>query len=113
MPCALPVEGEDVFWKSGSSAFSRTGLDPAMRRKGVERVVIVGAVAAYCVASSARAGSDLGFEMVLPNDALLAFDLPAHDGGRIDAETVLRVTLATLATDFVRLVSADQVAGLV
>lgn len=113
MPCALPIEGEEVLWKSGSSGFSRTGLDPAMRRKGVRRVVIVGAVAACCVASTARAGSDLGFDIVLPSDALLAFDLPSHDGGRIDADTTLRVTLATLASDFVRLVSADQVAGLI
>lgn len=51
--------------------------------------------------------------MILPGDALIGFDLPAHDGGRIDAETVLRVTLSLLGADFARLVTADQVAGLV
>lgn len=113
MPCAAPVAGEQVFWKSGSSGFSRTGLDPALRRNGIKRVMLVGAVAAYCVASTARAGFDLGFEIVLPSDALLGFDLPAHDGGRIDAQTVLRVTLATLASDFAQLVTTDQVAGMI
>ena len=113
MPCALPVEGEEVFWKSASSGFSRTGLDPAMRRKGVKKIVMVGAVAAYCVASTARAGSDLGFDIIVPGDALLGFDLAAPNGGRIDAETVLNVTLATLGTDFARVVATDQVAALV
>lgn len=113
MPCAVPADGEEVFWKSGSSGFSRTGLDPAMRRRGVKRVVMIGAVAAYCIASTVRAGSDLGLDIVLPADALLGFDLPAHDGGRIDAETALRVTLATLGSDFARVVTSDQVAGLI
>ena len=44
--------------------------------------------------------------------ALLGFDLPAHDGGRIDPETALRVTLATLGSDFARVVTTSQVAGL-
>lgn len=113
MPCALPADGEDVFWKSGSSGFARTGLDPALRRRGVTQVVMVGAVAAYCIASTARAGSDLGFDIVVPGDALLGFDLAAHDGGRIDADTALRVTLATLGSDFARVVTTDQVAALV
>lgn len=113
MPCATPVADEGVFWKSGSSGFARTGLDPAMRRKGINRIVMIGAVAAYCITSTARAGYDLGFEMILPGEALLGFDVPAHDGGRIDADTVLRVTLATLGSDFAKVVRVDQVAGLI
>lgn len=113
MPCALPIDGEEVFWKSGSSGFARTGLDPALRRKGIDRIVMIGAVAAYCVASTARAGFDLGFDIVLPGDALLGFDIPTEDGGRIDADTTLRVTLATLGSDFAKVVRADQVAEMV
>ena len=113
MPCAEPVAGEVVFWKSGSSAFAGTGLDAHLRRQGIDRLVLVGAVAAFCVTSTCRSASDLGFEVILPGDALIGFDLPAHDGGRIDAETVLRVTLSLLGADFARLVTADQVAGLV
>ena len=112
MPCAVPLDGEPVFWKTGSSGFSGTGLDAALRRAGVTRIVLVGAVAAYCITSTTRAGSDLGFDIVLPGDALLGFDLPGHDGGRIDPETALRVTLATLGSDFALVVATDQVAGL-
>lgn len=112
MPCAVPIDGEQVFWKTGSSGFSGTGLDAALRRAGITRIVLIGAVAAYCITSTTRAGSDLGFDIVLPGDALLGFDLPAHGGGRIDPETALQVTLATLGSDFARVVTTDQVAGL-
>ena len=112
MPCALPLDDETVLWKSGSSAFAGTGLDAHLRRRGIDRLVIAGAVAAFCVTSTTRWASDLGFSVILPGDALIGFDIPAHDGGRIDAGTVLRVTLSLLGPDFARVVTADQVAGL-
>jgi nicotinamidase-related amidase len=113
MPCAAPVAGEAVLYKHRSSAFAGTGLDAHLRGLGVGRIVVIGAVAAFCVTSTVRAGSDLGFSVILPGDALLGFDLPAHDGGRIDAAVVHRVTLALLGADFAQLVTADQVAGLI
>ena len=114
MPCALPVSPEVVLWKSTSSAFATaTGLEALLRREGISRLVIVGAVAAFCVTSTTRQAADLGFEVILPGDALIGFDIPAHDGGRIDADTVLRVTLSLLGADFARLVTTDQVAGMV
>jgi nicotinamidase-related amidase len=112
MPCAVPVAGEAVFWKSTSSAFAGTGLDAHLRRQGIGRLVLVGAVAAFCVTSTCRSASDLGFQVILPGDALIGFDIPGHDGGRIDADTVLRVTLSLLGADFAQLVTAGQVAAL-
>ncbi len=112
MPCAAPEAAEVVFWKSRSSAFAGTGLDAHLRQNGIDRLVIIGAVAAFCVTSTTRAASDLGFTVILPGDALLAFDIGAHDGGRIDPDTVLRVTLSLLGADFAQLVTADQVASL-
>lgn len=113
MPCAVPAADEVVFWKSGSSGFAGTGLDAHLRRQGIDRLVLVGAVAAFCVTSTCRAASDLGFQVILPGDALIGFDIPAHDGGRIDADTVLRVTLSLLGADFARLVTASQVADVI
>lgn len=113
LPCAVPAPGDAVFHKTGSSAFAGTGLDAHLRKAGVDRLVLVGAVAAFCVTSTCRQASDLGFQVILPGDALIGFDIPAHDGGRIDAATVLRVTLSLLGADFAQLVQADQVAGLI
>ncbi|MCX8507964.1 MAG: cysteine hydrolase family protein [Rhodobacteraceae bacterium] len=112
MGCARPAPNEKVFHKSTSSALSGTGLDAWLRHEGIGRIVLVGAVAAFCVTSTTRMASDLGFQVILPGDALVGFDIPAHDGGRIDAATVLRVTLSLLGADFAQLVTADQVANL-
>lgn len=112
MPCAAEVEGEKVFWKTGSSGFAGTGLDAWLRKQGIDRLVIAGAVAAFCVTSTTRAAKDLGFDVTLVSDALIGFDIPAHDGGRIDADTVLRVTLSLLGADFGQLATTDQVASL-
>lgn len=114
MDCARPQAGEAIFIKSGSSAFAGTGLDAWLRRQGIGCFVLVGAVAGFCVTSTTRAASDLGFEVILPGDALIGFDLPAHDGaGRIGAATVLRVTLALLGADFATVVAAKEVAALI
>ncbi len=113
MPCAVPSASETVLWKSGSSGFAGTGLDAHLRRHGIDRLVIVGAVAAFCVTSTTRAAADLGFSVILPGDALIGFDIAAHDGGRIDGATVLRVTLSLLGSDFAQVVTTDQVAGLI
>lgn len=112
MPCARPLQDEVVLWKQGSSAFHDTGLEAHLRTRGIDRLVLIGAVAAFCVTSTTRWASDLGFKVILPGDALIGFDIPANDGGRIDADTVLRVTLSLLGADFAQLVRAGQVAEL-
>jgi nicotinamidase-related amidase len=111
MPCAAPLPEETVLWKHASSAFSGTGLDDHLRGLGVTELVVAGAVAAFCVTSTVRMASDLGYAVLLPKDALLGFDLPAHDGGRIDAATVHRVTLTILGADFARLTTVADLAA--
>jgi nicotinamidase-related amidase len=108
-----PRPGETVIVKSTSSAFAGTGLDRHLRQAGIDRLVIIGAVAAYCVTSTSRAASDLGYRVIVPSDAVLSFDMAAHDGGRIGAPEVLRVTLSLLFEDFARVVPAAEVAALV
>lgn len=111
MPCAVPRDGEAVFWKHGSSAFHGTGLDAHLRAQGIAELVVAGAVAAFCVTSTVRQASDLGYRVLLPQDALLGFDLPAHDGGKIDAGTVFRVTLSLLGADFATLTTVGDLAA--
>ncbi|MDZ4086303.1 MAG: cysteine hydrolase family protein [Tabrizicola sp.] len=111
MPCAVPQDTEMVFWKQGSSAFHGTGLDQHLRVQGITELVVSGAVAAFCVTSTVRQASDLGYRVLLPQDALLGFDLPAHDGGQIDAGTIFRVTLSLLGADFATLTTVEALAA--
>lgn len=106
LPCDLAAPAEAVFIKSTSSAFASTDLGGHLAREGITRLVVTGAVAGFCVASTVRAASDLGYEVVLPRDALLGFGLP-FEGARLPAATILAVTLATLGADFARLTTTE------
>jgi nicotinamidase-related amidase len=110
MPCAAPVPGETVLVKSRSSAFSGTWLDAHLGENGIDRLVLVGAVAGFCITSTTRAASDLGHAVILPGNALIGFDVPRGDGSRIPAAQVLDVTLALLGSDFARVVRSEDVA---
>jgi nicotinamidase-related amidase len=112
MPCAAPLAHETVLVKSRSSAFTGTGLDAHLKQHGITRLVVAGAVAAFCVTSTVRWASDLGYQVLLPGDALIGFDLPRADGSRIPADAVLDVTLTLLGADFATVVASAGVPAL-
>jgi nicotinamidase/pyrazinamidase len=93
------VEGED-----GYSAFSvrqpttgeshGTGLDDLLRRRNVERVVVVGLATDYCVKETVLDAVRAGFEATVLTDGVRAVDLQEGDGERALAE--VRAAGATL-----------------
>lgn len=93
MACAMDAAGEAVFVKNTSSAFASTSLEAHLRSSGITRLAVCGAVTGYCVTSTVRAASDLGFEVAVIEDAILGFDL--HDHG-LSAQIVTQVSLALL-----------------
>lgn len=109
MPCAQPLEGEPVFWKTGSSGFVGTGLAEELQARGIQNLVIIGGVAAFCVNSTARSAANLGFAVEVVEDALIAFAMPARNGGDLDAEVVLEVTLSGLAAGFGKVLPTQEV----
>lgn len=101
LPEAAELPGEAVFFKSGSSAFVGTGLEAHLRAAGIERLVVAGAVAGFCVASAVRSASDLGFRVTLARDGVLGFGLPAFGGSpALSARTIFDVTMGLLGADF-------------
>ena len=105
MPCDKAAPGEAVFEKTGSSAFAGTGLEAHLRRHGITSLMVTGAVAGFCVNSTIRAASDLGFRVTIIRDGVLGFDLPdAH----LSARQIFDVTMALLEADFAAAIdSAD------
>lgn len=108
MPCAQAQDGESVFLKHTSSGFAGTGLEDYLRQKDITNVVVVGAVAEFCVHSTVRAGADLGFGMTVVSDAVIGFDMPADN---LSARMVFDVTMALLKSDFAMVVETAQVLG--
>lgn len=110
MDCAEAREGEAVFVKAGSSGFAGTELEAHLRAEGIGRLVVVGAVAGFCVNTTVRGGSDLGFAVTVVRDAVIGFDLP--EAG-LSARVIFDVTMAHLAADFAVVADAAAVmAGL-
>lgn len=104
MPCAEAAPGEAVFVKSTSSAFPSTRLEAHLRAEGIDEIVVAGAVAGFCVASTVRDAADRGFRMAVAGDAVLSFALPG-----LPAQTVLEVTLGLLGADFARIVMTREI----
>lgn len=106
MDCAEAVGDEAVFVKAGSSGFAGTGLEVHLRARGIGALVVVGAVAGFCVNTTVRVGSDLGFAMTVVRDAVIGFDLP--EAG-LPAQVIFDVTMAHLAADFAVMADAGEV----
>ena len=68
-----PQRGELVIHKSTRSAFSGTSLDHRMRMAGIDTVVVVGTATDVCVGSTARSAWDLGYKVILIDDATATF----------------------------------------
>lgn len=99
------LSNEPVFIKSTSSAFSSSDLLSHLQKNDISSLVVIGAVAGFCVSSTVRMGADLGFDMTVVKDAVVSFEL---ENQQIDAKAILDVTLALLASDFARVIATSE-----
>ena len=68
-----------VLDKTVYSAFSNPRLAGALRRKGIETLIVTGGETDVCVLATVMAAVDLGFRVVLPGDALCSARDATHD----------------------------------
>lgn len=95
-----PQAGEPLVTKSVNAAFIGTDLDLRLRRLGTDTVVLFGISTDMCVSTSVRVGSNLGYRVILVEDACDCFDLPDGKGGTVPAEEIHRAHVATLRHEF-------------
>lgn len=108
-----PLPGEALVEKSVNAAFIGTDLDLRLKRLGVSTVIAFGITTDMCVSTTIRTGANLGWEMMLVEDACDCLDLPGPDGETIPAREVHKVHVATLGFEFCTVTStADLIAGL-
>jgi nicotinamidase-related amidase len=88
-------EGEPIVYKHDPNAFLNTNLLDLLKGWEVERVVICGMMTHMCVDATARAASDLGFQVIVAEDACATRDLAFGDT-TIPAEHVHKAFLAAL-----------------
>jgi nicotinamidase-related amidase len=62
-------EGEPLVQKHYPNAFRETNLEGLLREWGIERVIVCGMMTHMCVDATARAAADLGFQLIVAEDA--------------------------------------------
>jgi nicotinamidase-related amidase len=107
---AAHFEGEPIVYKHEPNSFLNTNLFELLKGWGVERVVITGMMSHMCVDATARAASDLGFKVIVVEDACATRDLK-FDGSVIPADHVHKAFMAALRS-YGDVMKADEVIAL-
>jgi nicotinamidase-related amidase len=91
--------GEPVLTKTAHNAFTTTGLQQILTRRGVQDLVICGIRTEQCCETTARLAADLGFGVTFVTDATATTPIPHRDfpAGRTVAEIL--ADPRTLGTD--------------
>ena len=70
-----PLPNETIFQKSVNSAFIGTNLKNYLRNKSIDKLIIVGMTLPHCVSTTVRMASNLGFKVILIEDATITFEM--------------------------------------
>ena len=89
---AAHFEGEPIVYKHYPNSFRETKLLEILKEWGIERVVISGMMTHMCVDATTRAAADLGFQVIVAEDACATRDLQ-YDDTVIPAELVHKAFL--------------------
>lgn len=108
MEFAEPKFGECIFQKQVNSAFIGTRLEEHLRSIGAKELTIIGLSTDHCVSTTTRMAANLGFRVLLPHDALAAWERVDMFGEVWSGESVHRTALASLNNEFATLTSTDS-----
>ena len=103
-------EGEPIVYKHYPNSFRETNLLEILQGWGIERVIITGMMTHMCVDATARAAADLGFKVIIVEDACATRDLTYGDT-TVPAEHVHKAFLAAFKS-YGDVMKADEVIAL-
>jgi nicotinamidase-related amidase len=73
-----PIRGEVVLTKSSSGPGASTNLEQVLRNLSVRSLVVCGLTTAVCVSQTAREMADLGFQVIVAEDACTELSDESH-----------------------------------
>jgi nicotinamidase-related amidase len=74
----FPQPGDLLITKHTWGAFHETGLHEELRKRGITTLALAGIATNFGVESTARAAHELGYRLILVEDAMAALDADAH-----------------------------------
>jgi len=73
-PSLSPADGEPVIRKRESDSFFETALQRELEKRGITHLIIAGGMTEYCVDTTCRRATSLGYDVTLASDAHLTRD---------------------------------------
>jgi nicotinamidase-related amidase len=107
IPAVSPSDDETVIVKQYPNAFRGTGLKAMLDDKGVEEVVVIGAMSHMCIDATSRAAADFGYTVTVVHDACATRDLE-FASKTVPAADVHAAYMAALGWGYGRVVSVDE-----
>ncbi len=107
-----PRDGDIVVEKDVNSGFIGTSLDVDLRRRGINRLVIVGFFTNFCVDTTTRMAGNLGFDTYLVHDGCATTNRVGPDGTDHDPQLVHDITVANLHGEFCTAITGADALGL-
>ncbi|WP_190016956.1 cysteine hydrolase family protein [Streptomyces lucensis] len=101
-----PLPGEPVVHKTSHNAFTTTNLQQRLTEAGIGELWVCGIRTEQCVETTARVGSDLGYEVVFVADATTTDPI-----GDLGAEAIIERTKAVLRDRFARIATVAELAA--
>jgi nicotinamidase-related amidase len=93
IPELAVADGDFSLPKRFYSSFHETGLDPLLRQYGVDTIVLTGQHTNICVRHTTADAFFLGYEVIVPRDAVEAVSEEDHESGLKYLEGIYRIEL--------------------
>jgi len=91
-----PIKGELVFPKTNGGAFTGTNIDFVLRNMNIESIIVTGFLTDQCVLATAVCGADIGYDVLLVEDACTGTTKENHDAViRLARDVFLKVKSTT------------------
>jgi nicotinamidase-related amidase len=100
-------DGETVVVKQHPNAFRETALKEMLEEKGVDEVVVIGAMSHMCIDATSRAAVDFGYSVTVVHDACATLDVEFR-GKTIRAADVHAAYMSALGWGYGKVVSSDD-----
>ncbi|SDO50087.1 cysteine hydrolase family protein [Phyllobacterium sp. OV277] len=104
-----PQVGEPVVDKRTNNAFIGTDLMDVLDELQVRSLVVTGVLLENSVDATVRMAANLGFEVVVPEDAVASIDRKDHQGKNWSAEDVHALTLSILDGEYAKISTSDAI----
>lgn len=113
VPGMQPAAHHALVRKTTVSSFASTDLDAQLKARGIRTLIIAGLMTHVCVATTARDAVPLGYEVIVPSDAVATRSVQAYDGnGVVGADALHRAALTGIADAFGSVLSTAAVLAL-